>query len=75
MEENNNTYKMHNGLRVHTDVLKDKYLNVNLNQDIEQLEILSLKIDTDNFYKLRTSSYGCLVGRVLANQGVGIPNV
>lgn len=75
MEENNNTYKMHNGLRVHTDVLKDKYLNVNLNQDIEQLEILSLKIDTDNFYKLHTSSYGCLVGRVLANQGVGIPNV
>lgn len=75
MQENNNTYKVHNGLRIHTDVLKDKYLNVNINQDVEQLEILSLKIDTDNFYKLHTSNYGCLVGRVLANQGVGIPNV
>ena len=69
MQESNKTY------RVHTNVREDKFLNVNLNQDIEQLEILSLKLDVDNFYKLHTSSYGCLVGRVLANQGVGIPNV
>ena len=69
MQENNKSY------RVHTNVGEDKYLNVNINQDIEQLEILSLKLDVDNFYKLHTSSYGCLVGRVLANKGVGIPNV
>ena len=69
MQESNKTY------RVHTNVREDKFLNVNLNQDIEQLEILSLKLDVDNFYKLHTSSYGCLVGRVLANQGVGVPNV
>lgn len=69
MQENNKSY------RVHTNVGEDTFLNVNINQDIEQLEILSLKLDVDNFYKLHTSSYGCLVGRVLANKGVGIPNV
>ena len=69
MQENNKTY------RVHTNVREDKYLDINLNQDIEQLEILSLKLDVENFYKLHTSDYGCLVGRVLANQGVGVPNV
>ena len=69
MEENNKTY------RVHTKVREDKFLDVNINQDIEQIEILSLKLDVENFYKLHTSNYGCLVGRVLANQGVGVPNV
>lgn len=69
MQENNKTY------RIHTNVREDKYLDINLNQDIEQLEILSLKLDVENFYKLHTSDYGCLVGRVLANQGVGVPNV
>ena len=69
MAENNNTY------RVHTNIREDKFLNVNINQDIEQLEILSLKLDVENFYKTHTSDYGCLVGRVLANQGVGVPNV
>ncbi len=71
MSENNNSYKV----RINTKVREDKYLNVNINQDIEQLEILSLKLDVDNFYKLHTSDYGCIVGRVLANKGVGIPNV
>lgn len=71
MSENNNSYKV----RINTKVREDKYLNVSINQDIEQLEILSLKIDVDNFYKLHTSDYGCIVGRVLANKGMGIPNV
>lgn len=66
---NNRTY------RVHTEVNKDKYLDINLLQDYDELNILSLKIRTENVYKLHTSKYGCLVGRVLANGGVGIPNV
>lgn len=69
MQENNKSY------RIRTNVREDKVLNVNINQDIEQLEILSLKIDVENFYKLHTSNYGCVVGRVLANQGIGVPNV
>ena len=69
MAENNKSY------RIRTNVGKDKFLDVNINQDIDELEILSLKIGTDNFYRLHTSGYGCLVGRVLANGAVGIPNV
>ena len=69
MSETNRSY------RIHTDIKNDKYLNVNLTQDIDELNILSLKISTENVYRLHTSKYGCLVGRVLANGGVGIPNV
>ena len=68
MKETNNTY------RIKANVREDKFVNVNINQDYEYLEILSLKINSENFYKLHTSDYGCLVGRVLANKGVGIPN-
>ena len=50
-------------------------LNLNLNQDIDTFEILSLKIDSTNFYKLQTSNYGCVAGRVLANNAIGVPNV
>ena len=46
---------------------KDKVLNVNLTRDIDFLEILSLKIDTSSAYKLTSSNYGVIVGRVLAN--------
>src|SRR5574344_1134702 len=53
---------------------KDKVLNVNLTRDIDFLEILSLKIDTSSAYKLTSSNYGVVVGRVLANEGFGIPN-
>ena len=53
---------------------KDKVLNVNLTRDIDFLEILSLKIDTSSAYKLTSSNYGVIVGRVLANEGFGIPN-
>lgn len=52
----------------------DINLNLNILQDYDILEILSLKISTENFYKLHTSNYGCVIGRVLANGGVGIPN-
>ena len=60
--------------RVRTEVNKDKFVSVNLTEKFDELNILSLKIDTANTYKLHTSKYGCLVGRVLANGGVGIPN-
>ena len=52
----------------------DKYVSVKLDSDVNIIELLSLKIDTSNFYKMHTSDYGCIAGRVLANGGVGIPN-
>jgi len=71
MSDSNRTH------RIRTNVSKDQkdqYVNVNLTQDYDILEILSLKIKTDNFYNLHKSKYGCLVGRILANNSVGIPN-
>lgn len=71
MSESNRSYRIRTKVGRENE---DKFINVSLNQDYDVLEILSLKIDTTNFYKLHTSSYGCIAGRVLANGGVGIPN-
>ena len=49
-------------------------INVNLNQTFDTLEILSLKLTQENAYKLYESSYGVIVGRVLANGSFGVPN-
>lgn len=71
MSESNKSY------RIRTKVGRDntdKYINVNLTQDFNTFEILSMKVDTTNFYKLQSSNYGCIAGRVLANGGVGVPN-
>lgn len=68
MSDNNKSY------RIRTNVGSDSVLNVNLNQDFNVLEVLSLKIGTDNLYRFHTSDYGCIAGRVLANGNFGIPN-
>lgn len=52
----------------------DNYLKIKLKQDFDFLEVLSLKISQEDVYKMYTSNYGVLVGRVLANDGFGIPN-
>jgi len=53
---------------------KDKALIVNLNQNFDTLEILSLKISQDKIYRSFSADYGVLVGRVIANDGLGISN-
>ena len=73
MSENNESYRIRTN--VGSEYNGDINLNVNLLQDYDEFEILSLKIDTENLYKYHTSHYGCIVGRVLANGGVGVPNV
>lgn len=45
-----------------------------LGRDINNIEILSLSIDAEGMYKRHTSDYGCIAGRVLANDAVGVPN-
>lgn len=68
MSETNRSY------RIKANVNEDTFIDVNLNQNIEVFEMLSLKITSENFYKLHTADYGCVAGRVLANGGVGVPN-
>lgn len=73
MSESNRSYRIRT--KVGSDNNGSLNIDLNLLQDYDLFEILSLKIDTKNLYKYQTSKYGCVVGRVLANGGVGVPNV
>ena len=53
----------------------DKYIKVELKQDFDLLEILSLKIKQKDLYQNFCSNYGVIAGRVIVNNGFGLPNV
>ena len=61
-------------IRVKLNETTPKYLKTRLEQDVKTLEILSLKINQKDAYQFFNADYGVLVGRVLANGSVGIPN-
>ena len=52
----------------------NKYLNVKIEQDFDFIEILSLNITQDKAYENFCSDYGAIVGRVIINNGFGVPN-
>ena len=52
----------------------DKYVKVKIDQDIDFVEILSLKITQDEIYQNFCSDYGVVAGRVIINSGFGVPN-
>lgn len=52
----------------------DKKVNINVKQKFDFIEILSLKISQDEAYRRFCSDYGVIVGRVIVNNGVGVPN-
>ena len=60
--------------RIRTEIGVNKSINVNIEQDFEFLEILSLKIQQTDVYLRSCADYGVLVGRVTANNGFGLPN-
>jgi hypothetical protein len=60
--------------RIRTQVGQDKFINVKLEQDFEQLEILSLKINQSELYTRVCADYGVIIGRVVVNGGFGVPN-
>lgn len=63
--------------RVRANIQGEDHVDINLNlvQDVNVFEFLSLKMDTENLYRLHTANYGCVAGRVLANNSIGVPNV
>ena len=61
-------------LRIRTNVGVDQYVTVNLEHEYDVLEILSMKIDQRGTYRYNVGDYGVIVGRVLANNGFGVPN-
>ena len=60
--------------RIRTELGVNKTINVQLDQEFEQLEILSLKLQQEDVYDRSCADYGVIVGRVTANNGFGIPN-
>ncbi|MHA2217698.1 MAG: hypothetical protein ACXACY_17325, partial [Candidatus Hodarchaeales archaeon] len=50
-------------------------VNLDLNQNYDHLEILSLKISQADEYRNFCSDYGVVAGRVIVNDGFGVPNV
>ena len=53
---------------------KENYVSINLNQDFDQLKVLSLTIDQEDAYKSFESNYGVVAGRVDINNGFGLKN-
>jgi hypothetical protein len=65
---------MSKSYRVRTQVGVDKSVTVNLDQDFDFLEILSLKLSQKDIYTSLCADYGVVCGRITANDGFGIPN-
>ena len=60
--------------RIRTNINKDSNVLVNFTQEYETFELLSIKMKTENLYRLHNANYGVVVGRVQANGGFGVPN-
>lgn len=60
--------------RIRTELGINKTINVQLDQEFDFLELLSLKLQQEDIYTRSCADYGVLVGRVTANNGFGIPN-
>jgi hypothetical protein len=61
--------------RISTNIGKEQRVTVELKQDYDQLEILSLKFSQTDVYTSLCADYGVVCGRITANDGFGIPNV
>jgi hypothetical protein len=65
---------MGDSYRIKTELGINKSINIQLDQEFEFLEILSLKIQQTDIYTRNCADYGVIVGRVTANNGLGVPN-
>lgn len=62
-------------MRIPVDLTNDdKVIRVNLEQEFDNIEILSLKITNSDAYSRVCSDYGVIVGRVMLNSGFGVQN-
>lgn len=60
--------------RIRTELGVNKTINVQLDQQFEFLEVLSLTLQQADVYTKNCAEYGVVVGRVTANNGFGLPN-
>jgi hypothetical protein len=61
-------------IRIRTTPGVDKNISFELKQDFDFIEILSLKITQQDVYESFCADYGVVVGRVISNEGFGVPN-
>ena len=71
MSETNKSYRIRTNVGEETGNIS---IPVSLVQDFDSVDILSLSIKSIDEYKKHSANYGVVVGRVLANNGFGIPN-
>jgi hypothetical protein len=60
--------------RISTEIGKDQLIKVELKQDFDLLEILSLKFSQQQTYSSFCADYGVVCGRISVNNGFGVPN-
>ena len=60
--------------RISTNIGRDQKVTVEIKQDYDLLEILSLKFTQSDVYTSMCSDYGVVVGRISVNNGFGVPN-
>lgn len=65
---------MPKSIRIRTEPGVDRNINLKVDQDFDFLEILSLKLRQEDVYTRFCADYGVVVGRVIANGGLGVPN-
>ena len=71
--------EVHKTYRIKTNVgntVDNDYISIDANmlQDYDTFDILSVKIKSVDTYQLHNADYGVIVGRVIANNGFGVPN-
>tara|TARA_Y100000389_G_C17466752_1_gene526346 strand:- start:2782 stop:3057 length:276 start_codon:yes stop_codon:yes gene_type:complete len=65
---------MSKSLRIRTTPGESRNIQIKIDQDFDFLEVLSLKITQEDLYSSFCADYGVVVGRVIANEGFGVPN-
>jgi hypothetical protein len=60
--------------RISTNIGKDNLVTVEIKQDYDLLEILSLKFTQKDVYTSLCADYGVVCGRISVNNGLGVPN-
>jgi hypothetical protein len=61
-------------IRLRTVPGENKNIQIKIDQNFDILEVLSLKISQEDLYNTFCANYGVVVGRVIANNGFGVPN-
>ena len=65
---------MNKSHRIQVNTGTDKNIRVQIDQDFDFLEILSLKLRQEDVYTRFCADYGVVAGRVIVNGGYGVPN-